>query len=476
MDSKDVMDGREPLLKKGGGWSEVFKGSTFIAVIFTLIVAWGPLEFGYTIGYSSPVQDGITSDLDLTVAQYSLFGSLSNIGAMIGAIVSGQIADYIGRKGGLTVAALPNIGGWLIIAFAKNSTMLYVGRLLTGFGMGMISFIVPVYIAETAPKHLRGTLGTINQLSITIGIMVAYLFGLFVLWRPLAIIGVIPSTLLILGLFFIPESPRWLAKVGNNSAFEASLRTLRGHNADITIEEAEIRTAVDMDNQENKIRFSDILKRRYSVPLAIGIGLLMLQQLSGINAIMFYSTSIFKSAGISSGNGATFGLGAIQVIMTACTAWLMDKAGRRILLMISSGGIALCSFLVGLAFFLESHISGDSYETYFSILALIGLWGYIVSFALGTGAIPWIIMSEILPPNVKGIGGSIATLVNWLSSWVVTMTANLLLEWSSSGTFWIYASLALFTLFFVALWVPETKGRSLEAIHSSFDSACSEEA
>lgn len=471
------MDGsKQPFLQKSipeksrstHGVFAMFRGSTAIAILCTLIVAMGPLQFGFTIGYSSPVQDDITSDLSLTVTQYSLFGSLSNVGAMIGAIASGKIADGIGRKGALIVAAIPSIVGWLAIAVTKNALLLYAGRLLTGFGMGAISFTVPVYIAEIAPKHLRGALGTLNQLSITIGIMLAYLFGLFVSWRLLAVIALVPSVLLLIGLFIIPESPRWLAKIGREPAFEASLRALRGPDADISVEEYEIRTAVEANQQQNRFRISDLIERRYALPLTIGIGLLLLQQLSGINAIMFYGTYIFKSAGVSSSKVANLGLGAIQVVMTAFTAWLMDKAGRRLLLMISAGGMTICLFLVGLAFFLETHVTGDSDETAYSILALTGVLVYIVSFSLGIGAIPWIIMSEILPVNVKDVGGSIATLINWLSSFAVTMTVNLLLEWSTSGTFWIYALVAAFTVLFVALWVPETKGRTLEEIQSSF--------
>uniref|UniRef100_A0A0C9QVY9 TSA: Wollemia nobilis Ref_Wollemi_Transcript_4894_1889 transcribed RNA sequence n=1 Tax=Wollemia nobilis TaxID=56998 RepID=A0A0C9QVY9_9CONI len=455
---------------KGGKGSDVqtFQGSVLAAILCTTIVALGPVQFGFCVGYSSPTQKGIIDDLGLTLSQFSLFGSLSNVGAMVGAIISGQVADFIGRKGALLVAAIPNILGWLAISFAKDSSFLYWGRLFTGFGVGVISFTVPVYISEIAPKHLRGGLGAVNQLSVTIGIVLAYLFGLFLSWRPLAIAGIIPCSLLVLGLFFIPESPRWLAKIGDEN-FEASLQALRGSDIDISLEAVEIKSIMEMNNQQSRVKFSELVERRYALPLTIGIGLLILQQLSGVNGIMFYSTSIFTSAGISSANAASLGLGAIQVFMTGVAVWLMDRAGRRLLLMVSSGGMAICHFLVGLSFYLKTHVAEASqYETFFSVLALTSLLIFIVSFSLGMGAIPWIIMSEILPVNVKGFAGSVATLANWMTSWAVTMSINLLMAWSYSGTFMLYGLVCAFTLGFVALCVPETKGRTLEEIQSSF--------
>ncbi|KAK3224126.1 hypothetical protein Dsin_011151 [Dipteronia sinensis] len=481
-DTEDGRDLRKPFLHTGSWYkmgsrqssmmssSAQFLRDGSISVVFcVLVVALGPIQFGFTCGYSSPTQAGIVSDLKLSVSEFSIFGSLANVGAMVGAIASGQMAEYIGRKGSLMIAAIPNIIGWLAISFSKDSSFLFMGRLLEGFGVGVISYTVPVYIAEIAPQNMRGSLGSVNQLSVTIGIMLAYLLGLFVNWRVLAILGVFPCTLLIPGLFFIPESPRWLAKMGMTEEFEASLQVLRGFDTDITTEVNEIKRSVASSGKRTTIRVTDLKRRRYWFPLMIGIGLLVLQQLSGINGVLFYSSKIFESAGISSSNFATFGLGVVQVFATGVNTWLMDRAGRRLLLLVSSTGMTISLLLVSVAFYLEGIVSKDSYMySIVGILSLVGLVALVISFSLGVGAIPWVIMSEILPVNIKGLAGSIATLLNWLTSWVVTMTANLLLTWSTGGTFTIYTMASALIIAFVALWVPETRGRSLEEIQNSF--------
>lgn len=308
-----------------------------------------------------------------------------------------------------------------------------------------------------------------NQLSVTIGILLAYLLGLFLNWRLLAVLGILPCTILIPGLFFIPESPRWLAKMGMTEDFEASLQVLRGFDTDITFEVNEIKRAVASTSRRTTIRFAELKQRRYWYPLMVGIGLLILQQLSGINGVLFYSTTIFESAGVSSSNLATCLVGVIQVIATGITTWLLDKAGRRLLLIISSSVMTISLLVVAVSFFLKDAVSKDSsLYSIMSILAVVGVVAMVVGFSLGMGPIPWVIMSEILPINIKGLAGSVATLSNWFFSFVVTMTANLLLTWSSGGTFTIYMVVSAFTVVFAAIWVPETKGRALEEIQFSF--------
>ncbi|PON64405.1 Sugar/inositol transporter [Parasponia andersonii] len=320
-------------------------GSSFatpMVVLSTLVAVSGSYVFGSAVGYSSPAQSGIVDDLGLTVAQYSLFGSILTIGAMVGAIVSGKIADYIGRRGTMGFSEVFCIMGWLFIVFSKVAWWLDFGRLLVGCGMGLLSYVVPIYIAEITPKNLRGGFTTVHQLMICCGVSLTYLIGAFVNWRILALLGIIPCLVQVLGLFFIPESPRWLAKIGREHECEAALRCLRGKNANISQEVVEIRDYTETLRSLSEASIVDLFQWKYARSLTVGVGLMVLQQFGGVNGIAFYASAIFISAGFS-GSVGTIAMVAVQVPMTALGVVLMDKSGRRPLLLVSSAGTCLGS-------------------------------------------------------------------------------------------------------------------------------------
>lgn len=448
--------GQDEGTDKGHPWMVYF--STFVAVC-------GSYEFGTCAGYSSPTQDAIVEELSLSTAEYSVFGSILTFGAMIGAITGGPIADFVGRKWTMRMASAFCAAGWLAIYFAEGALALDIGRLATGYGMGVFSYVVPIFIAEITPKNLRGALTAVNQLMICAGVSVSFIIGIILSWRVLALIGLIPCAVLLFGLFFIPESPRWLAKRGREKEFEAALQKLRGKDADISEEAAEIQEYIETLQRLPKASVLDLFQRRYLSSVIIGVGLMVVQQFGGINGVCFYTSNIFEEAGFSSSVG-TITYAILQVIVTAIGAALVDRAGRKPLLLISGTGLVLGCIVTALSFFLKVHdLAADAVP----ILAVTGILLYIAAFSAGMGAVPWVVMSEIFPINIKGVAGGFATLVNWFGAWAVSYTFNYLMSWSSYGTFLLYAGINAAGMVFVITVVPETKGRSLEQIQAAIN-------
>ncbi|GMI65317.1 hypothetical protein like AT1G54730 [Hibiscus trionum] len=434
----------------------VLFSSTFVAVC-------GSFCYGCSIGYSSPVKTGIMEDLGLSMPEYSVFSSILTIGAMVGSILSGKIADLIGRKRTMWFSEVFLIAGWLAIVFAKNALWLYIGRLLIGIGLSVICYVVPVYIAEITPKSHRGSLASSNMLMIASGTAFMFFVGTFISWRTLAVIGAVPCVVQIIGLFFIPESPRWLAKFGREKEFEASLKRLRGKESDISKEVADIRDYTETFEQQTEASFLELFQRRYANLLIVGVGLMFLQQLGGSSPIVYYIGSIFEEAGIPSNLGLQV-LSFVQIPVAILAIFLIDRYGRRPLLLVSASGMCFACFLQGLSFCFKDL---PNLKALTPTLELTGALIGATTFTIGLGGIPWIIMSEVIPINIKAQAGSLATLVHWSTAWITTYSFNFMMEWSSAGTFFFFSGISGLTVLFVAKLVPETKGRTLEEIQAS---------
>nr|KJB22569.1 hypothetical protein B456_004G054600 [Gossypium raimondii] len=426
---------KEPLLlhhaKKTRSLEVVFL-TTFVAVL-------GSYEFGSCMGYSAPVQSAITKELHLSIAEFSVFGSILNVGAMIGAITSGRIADFMGRTGAMRISSGFSITGWIAIYFSKGALLLDIGRFLCGYGIGIFAYVVPIYVGEIAPKDVRGGLAALNQLMIVIGASTTFVVGTALEWRILALTGIIPCLIQLLGLNFICESPRWLAKVGSEKEFYSALKRLHGDDEDAVSHEAN-----EIQKHQSNATMLDLFQTRYMHSIIIGVGLMMFQQFGGINGVAFYANQIFTSAGFSSSKIAIIAFASIQIPITAVSAFLVDNCGRKPLLLASSTGTFLGCFIAAISFLMKEH---NLLQQWVPLLVLSGLLIFVGSFAIGMGAVPWVLLSEIFPINVKGAAGSLVNLEHWFGAWAVSYTFNFLMDWSPSGTFLVYSEFVQLLLF-----------------------------
>ncbi|KAM9361058.1 solute carrier family 2, facilitated glucose transporter member 8 [Symphorus nematophorus] len=463
--------------------SKVKNKNLYLATFASVL---GPMSFGFVLGYSSPAIPDLTSiddpRLRLDNVQASWFGSIVTVGAAVGGLLGGWMVEKIGRKLSLMFCSLPFVFGFTIMIAAQNVWMLYIGRVLTGLASGVTSLVVPLYISEMAHERVRGFLGSCVQLTVVLGIMGVYLAGLFVDWRWLAICSSIPPTLLMVCMCFMPETPRFLLSQGKRREAEEALRFLRGPDAPVEWECARIEDACD--EQGSSFQMSDLKDPGVYKPLVIGIMLMVFQQMTGINAIMFYAETIFEQAHFKESDLASVIVGLIQVIFTGVAALIMDRAGRKVLLIISGAAMAISTTAFGVYFYLMSithkttlsHVMldiqsevGEEPHADLAWLALASMAVFITGFALGWGPIPWLVMSEIFPLKVRGVASAVCVLTNWSMAFLITKTfqdmMNLL---TSAGTFWLFASMCILNVIFTMVFIPETKGKTLEQIEATF--------
>jgi MFS transporter, SP family, galactose:H+ symporter len=417
------------------------------------------LLFGFDTGVISGAILFIKGAFGLSPFAEELLVSAALVGAVGGSTLSGRLTDILGRKRAILITAAIFTVGSILCAVAGTIPVLIVGRLAVGVAIGVASYTAPLYISEMAPPKLRGALVTLNQLAITSGILLAYVVDAVFApsdgWRLMFAFGAIPAIVLGLGIAALPESPRWLLLHRRKAEAIKVLTRIRG-TQDVTAEVNDILEHTDPGHGRLADLFSPIVRP----VLFCGVALAVIQQITGINTVIYYAPTIFQAAGFHSNETAiiaTAGVGLVNVLMTVVSIPLIDRVGRRPLLLISLSGMALSLAALGLGF----AIGGEALKW----IGVLSLAVYIAAFAIGLGPVFWLLISEIYPLNVRGQAASIATMANWLSNFVVSLTfLSLLNALGSVWTFLLYAALSGVGVWFCVRFVPETRGVPLEWI------------
>lgn len=427
------------------------------------IAALAGLLFGFDTGIISGALLFIEKGFPLSTVMKELIVSSVLLGAMAGSLSGGRLTDLYGRKRVILVISGLFTIGTLIASLAPNVNMILVGRLFIGFAIGIGSYTAPLYIAEVAPLKLRGGLVSFNQLAITIGIMCSYFINYLFTnteasWRLMFGIGLIPAILLGIGMFFLPESPRWLAKQKRSAEARATLEYLR-QTKNVDAELAEIENSLHTQQASLKEIFTPMIRP----VLFLGIMLGFLQQVTGINTIIYYAPTIFQLAGFhdtSTSILATAGIGVVNVLSTIFAVLFLDRIGRRKLLL--TGLVGMGASLVALSFAFQ----WDS--DYLRWAAVISTFTYVICFAFSLGAMLWLLVSEIFPLHVRGAAMSVAVFSCWLWNFAVSATfLSLLNALGPTNTFLMYAAMCAFGFVFCYFKTPETKGVSLEKIEDN---------
>ena len=437
------------------------KQSGHFVKIVAATAALAGLLFGFDTGVISGAILFIKGEFGLTPFAEELLVSAALIGAVCGSILSGRLTDLIGRKRAILITAGIFSVGSLLCAIATSTGVLIAGRIAIGVAIGVASYTAPLYIGEMAPPKLRGGLVTLNQLAITVGILVAYIidaaFASSGNWRLMFGCGVLPALALGLGIAVLPESPRWLLLHRHKEEALKVLSRIR-EPKEVTPEVNDILEHAESGHG----KLADLLSPVVVRVLLLGVALAVIQQITGINTVIYYAPTIFQQAGFQSAEGsiiATAGVGLVNVLVTVISIPLLDRVGRRPLLLASLGGMSLSLAALALGF----AVGGTALKW----IGVLSLAVYIASFAIGLGPVFWLLISEIFPLQIRGQAASVATMANWLSNFLVSLTfLSLLNRLGSVSTFLLYAVLSLAGIWFCFRFVPETKGVPLERIES----------
>ncbi|MEJ2007618.1 MAG: sugar porter family MFS transporter [Acidobacteriota bacterium] len=437
-------------------------GKRGYALMIAIAAGLGGLLFGYDTSVISGAILFVRHQFQLTSVQTEVAVSAVLAGAVIGAAFAGYFGDRFGRKPVLIFNAIL-FGIFAVITGMANGLPLFLAaRFIVGIAVGVTSMLTPLYIAELSPPKIRGALVTLNQLAIVTGIVVAYyvdyLFAGSSNWRAMFISAVIPSIILLVAFIFLPESPRWLVTRDREAdAFRVLDRVESTEDARRHL--GELREVTQAD----RLRFRDLFGKRFRMALLIGVGLAIFQQITGVNTIIYYTPTILQMAGFKTASSAilaTVLVGADNLVMTVISLFLLDRVGRRPLLLIGIAGMAISLTHLGYMFG-ATHVS--------RVWILTDVLAYLACFAIGLGPVFWLLISEIYPTTIRGQAMSVASVTIWIFDLLVSVTfLSLVGAVGTRGSFWIYAAACVAAFIFSYRLVPETKGRTLEEIEASW--------
>lgn len=445
------------------------KNNSNYILFIALSAALGGLLFGYDTAVISGAIGNLTKYFNLTSMETGWAISSALVGCLIGAFFSDYLGNRFGRKVTMLITAILFIINSIGTALPSSFTMFVIFRIIGGIGVGIASMVVPMYIAEIAPPKRRGALVGSYQLAIVIGIVVVYFVNYFIAlqgdaswnlntgWRWMFGSEIIPSILFLLFIFLIPESPRWLCQIGKSTEAIGVLEKLNARE-DAQQVHAEIQNSL---TQEDHNQWKYLVNPFFKKALFVGIGLSILQQLTGINAILYYAPEIFKNLGSTADVSLleTSILGVVNLIFTLLAIRLVDRMGRKPLLYIGSAGMAIALAAVGL--FIYYNTVGNW------VLPFLLL--FMASFSISWGPIVWVLLSEIFPAKIRSLALAISVFIQWIANFIVTQVFPSLIEnvwlkthFNGAFPFYLFAIICFFSLFFVWKNVPETKNKSLE--------------
>ncbi|MFC1223075.1 sugar porter family MFS transporter [Pedobacter sp. BG31] len=452
---------------------DIKKSRSYLYLV-CLVAALGGFLFGFDTAVISGTISLVTKDYSLNAVSEGWFVSCALLGCIIGVIISGKLSDKFGRKIVLILSAFLFLTSALGCMYAGSFSSLIVFRLIGGIGIGVASMVSPLYISEFAPSKLRGTMVSLYQLALTIGIVVAYFTNAYLashtgdayanadvqrilsgeVWRAMLGLGALPALIFLLSLFVVPESPRWLLTTGRNQQAAQILIKIEG--------EAEARKELEAFSNrkisEEEGSFKTLFKPAYRRALWIGLLLPFLSQVCGINAVIYYGPRILEQAGFTLNNalGGQVTIGLVNVVFTFVAIFTVDKWGRKPLLYIGVGGAVISLIIIGMLFQFGV-ISGP--------WILIFILAFIACFAFSFGPVCWVVIGEIFPNGIRGKAMSLATLTLWIGNFFVGQLTPVMLQGiGTSWTFWIFAICCSPALLLTWKLIPETKGRSLEEI------------